>query len=91
MLLPVAGAAHPAHRVRLLESGNRVGCEIVGPNRTTRWWFEPGRNEAEIEVASGLDAHRYEVRGPEAPLPAKTGWLSRLVSHLGHGPQDQPL
>ena len=32
----------------MLESGNRVSCEIVGPKRTTRWWFEPGRNGAEI-------------------------------------------
>ena len=83
VLLPVAGSAHPVHRVQLLESGKRVGCEIVGPNRTTRWWFEPGRNDAEIEVSSGSDAHRYRVRAPAATSPAPEGWLDRIKSLFG--------
>ncbi len=78
VLLPRAGNAPPAHRVRLLESGKRVGCEIVGPNRTTRWWFEPGHDRAEIEVESGADRSRYQVKGPEASPPARPGWLRRI-------------
>lgn len=78
VLLPRAGNAPPAHRVRLLESGKRVGCEIVGPNRTTRWWFEPGHDGAEIEVESGADRSRYQVKGPEASPPARPGWLRRI-------------
>jgi hypothetical protein len=85
VLLPSGADAHRTHRVRLLESGKRVGCEIVGSSRTTRWWFEPGRNEADIEVASGPDAHRYHVRGPETPVMAKTDWSSRLKTLLGGG------
>jgi hypothetical protein len=77
VLLPHAGnAAVP--RVRLLESGKRVGCEIVGPNRTTRWWFEPGHDGAEIEVESGVDRHRYQVKGPEGSPPARLGWPRRI-------------
>jgi len=83
VLMPVAGSARPVHRVRLLEAGKRVGCEIVGPNRTTRWWFEPGRNEAEIEVSSGSDAHRYQVTGPAATTPAAGDWLNRIKSLFG--------
>ena len=83
VLMPVAGSARPVHRVRLLEAGKRVGCEIVGPNRTTRWWFEPGRNEAEIEVSSGSDAHRYQVTGPAATTPATGDWLNRIKSLFG--------
>ena len=83
VLLPTTGAVHSVHRVRLLESGKRVGCEIVGPNRTTRWWFEPGRNDAEVEVSSGSDAHRYQVRGPAATSPAPEGWLDRIKSLFG--------
>ena len=83
VLLPTALGARPAHRVRLIESGKRVGCEIVGPNRTTRWWFEPGRNGAEVEVTAGGDTRRYRVDGPEAPIPAKAGWLSRVKRLLG--------
>jgi hypothetical protein len=85
VLLPVAGGARPVHRVRLLEAGKRVGCEIIGPHRTTRWWFEPGRNDAEIEVSSGSDAHHYQVRGPATPVGGAAGWLSRIRGLLGFG------
>jgi VanZ family protein len=85
VLLPVAGDAHAVHRVKLLESGKRVGCEIVGPNRTTRWWFEPGRNGAEIEVSSGSDAHHYQVIGPAPAGPATEGWLNRIKNLFGTG------
>ena len=58
VLLPTASGVQPTHRVRLLESGKRVGCEVVGPKRTTRWWFEPGRNQVDIEVsARGEERH----------------------------------
>ncbi|HEX7272006.1 MAG TPA: hypothetical protein VF420_07645, partial [Casimicrobiaceae bacterium] len=72
------------HKVRLLQSGNRVGCEVVGPNRTTRWWFEPGRNRAEIEVVGGADSHHYQVNGPENPPPADPSYLA-LVRRLFGG------
>jgi VanZ family protein len=79
VLVPSKVSAPPVHRVTLLEFGNRVGCEIVGPNRTTRWWFEPGRNAAAIDIAAGADAHHYVVTGPEAALPT-TSWLDRIRS-----------
>jgi hypothetical protein len=85
VLLPTAAAAQPAHRVRLLESGGRVGCEIVGRGRTTRWWFEPGGNDVEIEVSSGSDAHRYTVRGPVASGPATPSWVDRIKNLFGIG------
>ena len=85
VLLPVAGASVPAHRVRLLESGKRVGCEVVGPNRTVRWWFEPGQNGAEVEVFTGPDIHRYHVSGPEATASVAPGWLGWIKSLLGIG------
>lgn len=83
VLLPVAANAHPAHKVRLLQSGERVGCEIVGPNRTTRWWFEPGHNGAEIEVANASDGHRYQVSGPEKPPPGEPGLITRMKDLFG--------
>jgi Heparinase II/III-like protein/Domain of unknown function (DUF4962) len=78
VLLPHAGARPPTHRVRLLESGTRVGCEVVGPNRTVRWWFEPGHNGAQIEVLAGADSYRYQVSGPETRAPRTEGWLTRI-------------
>ena len=87
VLLPVAGGSVPAHRVRLLESGKRVGCEVVGPNRTVRWWFEPGHSGAEVEVFVGTDSRRYQVSGPEAPPTGDSGWLTRIrdLFHAGTG------
>jgi VanZ family protein len=83
VLLPTAGAVHSVHRVRLLESGKRVGCEIVGPIRTTRWWFEAGRNDAEVEVSSGSDAHSYVVGGPEAQASSTSDWASPIRRLFG--------
>jgi hypothetical protein len=78
VLLPTAGA-QPAHRIRLLESDERIGCEIAGPERTTRWWFERGRNAAEIEVVgAGGSISRYRVEGRSSAPPAGRGWLERL-------------
>ena len=50
VLLPSGADATPMHRVRLIEEGNRVGCEVVGPTRTTLWWFVPGSSEFEVSV-----------------------------------------
>jgi hypothetical protein len=43
----------PAHRIRPLNDTGRLGCEIAGPTRTTRWWFTPGRNGLDVDVVSG--------------------------------------
>ncbi len=82
VLIPSASGVHPTHRVRLLESGHKVGCEIVGPKRTMRWWFEPGRNQVDVDVAAGREEHRYHVDGPMAPPPTPMGWLERLHSSI---------
>ena len=78
VLLPTAGTSVPTHRVRLLESGRRVGCEVVGPTRTVRWWFEPGHNAAEVEVSAGRDRYRYHVSGPEGSAATAAGRLHRV-------------
>jgi hypothetical protein len=79
VLLPVAGSGAATQRVRLLESGARVGCEVVGTHRTVRWWFEPGHNGAEVEVFAGANISRYRVSGPQAPPTRTTGWLTRML------------
>lgn len=69
VLLPGAASALPPHRVRLLESNGRVGCEVAGPRRTTQWWFTPGKNGAEIKVVAGEPAQSFQVTAP--PLPGR--------------------
>ncbi|MCA1806247.1 MAG: hypothetical protein LC646_13215, partial [Xanthomonadaceae bacterium] len=60
VLLPTGGEA-PAHRVRLLEAGGRVGAEINGPRRTSRWWFEPEQLGVAIEIEDGDGTRHHQV------------------------------
>jgi hypothetical protein len=85
VLLPSLAGSKSPHQVRLLEAGARVGCEIVGPNRTTRWWFTPGRNGAEIEVVEGGRTRSHDATGQVAPAPKPQGWFDRLRESLGLG------
>ena len=62
VMLPSSLISSPTHQIRLLEETDRLGCEIVGPKRTTRWWFSPRHNGADIEVISpGGERNRYPV------------------------------
>ena len=49
-MLPTAYGESPPHRVRLIEDGDRVGAEVAGPKRTVRYWFRPGRLDAQVEI-----------------------------------------
>lgn len=86
VLLPTAAGVHPAHHVRLLESGKRVACEIVGPKRTTRWWFNPGLNYVEIEVSAGGEQRRYFAVGPTTLGPTSPDQHASLNRSLTVGP-----
>ncbi len=50
VLLPTLGDQAAPHRVQRLKAANGVGVEIVGPQRTTRWWFEATGTGARIET-----------------------------------------
>ena len=62
VMLPSSLTSSPTHQVRLLEEKDMLGCEIVGPKRTTRWWFSPGRKGLDVEVIhpSG-ESSRYPI------------------------------
>lgn len=60
--LPVLlGDERPSHRIRLLEDDERVGCEIRGPRRTTRWWYSPERNGVLVEILDGALSKTHDV------------------------------
>ena len=62
VMLPSSLTARPEHQIRLLEDDGRVGCEIAGPERTTRWWFSPGRNGLDIEIlAPGKESSMHAI------------------------------
>jgi VanZ family protein len=73
VLLPTGGGV-PAHRTRLLEETGRVGVEIEGPQRTSRWWFRPGRlsTSIEIEDGTGLRRHQLTAHPSRTPAPYRT-------------------
>jgi hypothetical protein len=85
VLLPTVLGQKPVHQVHLLEAGNKVGCEITGPMRTTRWWFEPGRNGVEIEVIANGDQRSYRVEGRSAASVAsyQRNWLEQIKERMG--------
>ena len=62
VMLPTLAGQAPRATVRRLEDGDRVGAEITGPRRTTRWWYRPGTQGVEIEVATPGGSARHLVR-----------------------------
>lgn len=82
VLLPTLGDNVPTHRVRLLESPGRVGCEIIGPHRTTEWWFGPGHDGVEIRVLDGSASRTFKLQGPPHPPLPSIGWLGHLREWL---------
>jgi len=60
-MLPTSGRQRPPHVIQLLEDGERVGCQIVGPNRVTRWWFTAGRNGTRVDVVEGAETKSFDV------------------------------
>jgi len=63
VLIPQLWGERDRHRVRLLESDGLVGCEISTPTRTTRWWFEEGRNGVRVEIGEGGRTKTIDARG----------------------------
>lgn len=63
VMFPTATNAEPSARVTRLEDGARVGAEIAGPQRTTRWWFTPGQLGATVEVIEGLTQRSHTMDG----------------------------
>ncbi len=68
VLLPTLASDSPSHRIRLLEDKDRTGCEVVGPTRTTRWWFDHKNAGAQIEIKPHrtADTHLLDTRVPLA-------------------------
>ncbi len=55
VLLPSSGRSHPAHKIKLLESGDHPTCEVQGPTRTTQWRFNRGGNDVEITIQTDIN------------------------------------
>ena len=58
VLLPSLANDDPVHTVKLLEDKDRTGCEITGPNRTTRWWFDKEHDGPQVEILTETGSPR---------------------------------
>ena len=66
-------------RVRLLEEGERYGCEIVGPKRTTRWWFDASHDGPLVEIVDSTGTRTRDRRVPKQPdIEAQASFWQRL-------------
>jgi hypothetical protein len=54
-MLPVPSGARAPHTVARIREGSKVGCEIVGPRRTTRWLFDGDQGLASVKVVREQD------------------------------------
>jgi hypothetical protein len=84
VMLPAAPGSTPTHAVRLLEEEGRVGCEVRGPQRTTRWWFTPRVRGVTVEVSDASGARRREIGSMQrdAEPQGPRVWLDRLLDEL---------
>ncbi|HQZ02204.1 MAG TPA: hypothetical protein PKW99_06105 [Thauera sp.] len=62
MLPTLAGEKAPVS-VRRVEDGKRVGAEIIGPKRTTRWWFVAGERGVTVEIIEGGSRTLHQLSG----------------------------
>ncbi|NMF96723.1 VanZ family protein [Aromatoleum toluolicum] len=83
VLLPTSADTRPAHRVRLLRQGEELGCEIAGPQRTTRWWFTPGQLGVRIEIGEAPSVKIHGLRSDNVtPASLEHHWTAWLRSAL---------
>ena len=64
VLHPSTGVGAPEPLVKPLQQGARTGCEIIGPRRTTYWWFSPDRNGTIVELHDDRGTRIHDVTVP---------------------------
>jgi VanZ family protein len=67
VMLPSLATKVAPQSVTRLEQDGRYGCQIVGLQRTTRWWFTRGSNEVEIEISTPSETQIIRVGGETPP------------------------
>ena len=85
VLLPSALGQKPTHRVRLLEEAGRTGCEIIGPSRTTRWWFDAQHKGMRIELHQGKLKKTFDATLVSNDVPSKRteSLWTKLIHQFG--------
>ena len=63
VMLPTLTGEKAQASVRRLEDGKRVGAEIIGPQRTTRWWFVAGERGLTVEIIEGESRTLHRLGG----------------------------
>jgi len=55
VLLPTGSSERPPHKVTRISDAGRVGCEVSGPQRTTRWLFDREQGLADVRIVEQAD------------------------------------
>ena len=77
-------------RIRLVEEGSRYGAEIVGPTRTTVWWFDPAHDGPVVNVTQGQAVESRDYRVAEQPDLESVTWFKSMIERLvGFPDQDR--
>ena len=63
VMLPTLAGENTRSTVNRLEDGKRVGAEIIGPKRTTRWWFVAGERGVTVEIIEGGSRTLHQLSG----------------------------
>jgi len=62
ILLPSLADKTMQYRIRKLNDKDKVGCEIIGPQRTTRWWFNTKNHSTQVEIITNNTHYEYNVK-----------------------------
>jgi hypothetical protein len=84
VLIPRTDPSQPLPAIRLLDEGSRYGCEIVGGQRTTRWWFDESHDGPLVEIINGSDVQTRDLRvAKRPPLEVRSNPWAVLTTVLG--------
>ena len=62
VLLPSTSNNVAPYKIRRLGNNGKLGCEIVGPKRITRWWFNTKDHSAQVEIFDGNIYKEYNLQ-----------------------------
>lgn len=68
VMFPTLGTKAPKASVRYLEFQNKPGCEIHGPQRTSRWVFDPTTGAVHVTIIRDQHIRTYDIQPKSTPV-----------------------
>lgn len=64
VMFPTLAGQAPRATVRRLDDKGRVGAEITSPQRTTRWWYQPGKLGVQVDIIENGHTRAHALLAP---------------------------